>query len=97
MCVQPLSVSARDRDRAEFVILVLLGFKFTRAPNLRIGSLPASGNETDAGTEIGYQGFFVHRAAVAKGVSIEKNVASYRAAVDRTKSEETKKENKTTS
>ena len=88
--MRSLLVSAGDCDRAEFVVLVLLGFEFTCAPNLRIGGLPASGNEADAGTEICHQRIFVHRAAVAKGISIEKNVASYRAAVDRTKSEEPK-------
>jgi len=56
---------------------------------LRVGELPAAGDETDARTEIGDERFLGHGSARAKRISVQKNVACDSAAIDCAEREQT--------
>src|SRR4051812_13575049 len=83
-----ISISARECDGAKIIIFTPLRFELPRAPNLGVGDLPAAGDQPYASAEIGDKGFFADRAAGAKRVSIEKNIARHRAAVARAENEQ---------
>src|SRR5690606_24679946 len=50
--------------------------------HLRVGDLPAPGEQADTGVGIGDQGFLVDAVAVLEGIAVEEDIAPHQARID---------------